>query len=581
MSVFSTYSLFNIGTNAAKSHQEANRIRLTNTIAIVPLFILFFSTFYCVFGDYLRLATVNICSIGVTLLVLYLNHKHRFTAAKSLLICNHAVTILIYFKLMADEPSVFFYYFSVLLSFIIFYNPKEEKKVIIFTGLFVLACIFCTLFLPNQLFKPFPLPASLHRFIYIFNSIVCVTLAAIFLFRIFKVNILNETSLVTAKKAAEQAADAKTIFLSNMSHELRTPLNGIIGTSHILKSEKYLESQEEHISVLSNLSEHMLGLVNNILDYSKIDAGKLELNNYNFTLKDFVDKTYLTFKGLFDEKGVSYKIDVDERLLTLSFFADGLRLQQVMNNLLSNALKFTNKDGVVTVSIATIKKTDTHIKLFISVSDTGIGISKSHISEIFESFKQGDSATTRMYGGSGLGLTISKNLVSSFGGSLNVKSELGKGSNFFFDVNLPIAQANQQVLESAAITTLSLQNIRLLLVEDNKVNMMVARKILQKWGVQVVEAENGAIAYEKSQQEDFDIILLDLEMPVMDGKTAAQKINALNKQTPIVAFTAGLYEDMKSDLLKAGFTDYIHKPFMPDDLYRKILFCLNKKADLN
>jgi signal transduction histidine kinase/CheY-like chemotaxis protein len=445
-----------------------------------------------------------------------------------------------------------------------------------------LLCILGTLFLPNQLFKPFPLPASLHRFIYVFNSIVCISLAAIFLFRIFSVNILNETSLVKAKKAAEQAAEAKTTFLSNMSHELRTPLNGIIGTSHILKNEKYLESQEEHISILSNLSEHMLGLVNNILDYSKIDAGKLELNSYHFTLKDFVDKTYLTFKGLFDEKGLSYKIDVDERLLSLSFFADGLRLQQVMNNLLSNALKFTNKNGVVTVSIATVKKTETHAKLFISVSDAGIGISKSHINEIFESFKQGDSATTRMYGGSGLGLAISKNLVNSFGGSLNVKSELGKGSNFYFDVNLPISLQQEKHLETASTVVLpNLENIKLLLVEDNKVNMMVARKILQKWGVQVVEAENGAIAYEKSQQQDFDIILLDLEMPVMDGKTAAKQINALNKRTPIIAFTAGVYEDMKSDLSKAGFTDYIHKPFMPDDLYRKILFCLNKKAGLN
>jgi CheY-like chemotaxis protein len=187
-----------------------------------------------------------------------------------------------------------------------------------------------------------------------------------------------------------------------------------------------------------------------------------------------------------------------------------------------------------------------------------------------------------VYGGSGLGLTISKNLVDSFGGSLNVKSELGKGCNFFFDVNLPISIQQEKYLEAASTVVLpNLENIKLFLVEDNKVNMMVARKILQKWGVQVIEAENGAIAYEKTQQQDFDIILLDLEMPVMDGKTTAKQINALNKRTPIIAFTAGVYEDMKSDLSKAGFTDYIHKPFMPDDLYRKILFCLNKTAGLN
>jgi signal transduction histidine kinase/CheY-like chemotaxis protein len=580
MSLLKFYGLLNIGANGAKSHQELNRIRLTNTIAIVPLFIFFFSTIYCVFGDYVRMVAINSCVIAITGVVLYLNSKHKFTTAKALLLCTHALTILFYFKLMEDEPSMFFYYFVVVLSFIIFYNPQKERNTIIFTSIFVFACIVLTIVLPNQLFKPSPLPPSLHRFIYVFNCIVCIFLSSLFLYRIFRVNILNEASLLKAKKIAEQAAEAKAIFLSNMSHELRTPLNGIIGTSHILKNEQYLESQEEHISVLSNLSEHMLGLVNNILDYSKIDAGKLELNDYNFTLKDFVDKTYLTFKVLFEEKGVTYKMDIDERLAGLNFLADGLRLQQVMNNLLSNALKFTNKGGVVTVSISTIKRTVTHIKLLISVSDTGIGIEGNHINEIFESFKQGDSATTRRYGGSGLGLSISKSLVNKFGGKLSVRSELGKGSNFFFDITLPLSVEKEKVRESTKQALVpSMENVKLLLVEDNRVNMMVARKILQKWGVNVTEAENGAVAYAKTQEQDFDVILLDLEMPVMDGKTAANKINALDKQIPIIAFTAGLYEDMKNDLSKAGFTDYIHKPFVPEDLFRKILFCLSKKSN--
>lgn len=573
------FSLFNLGVSGAQNKAEANRIRLTNMIAVVPLFVLFFSTIYCIYGEYPRIIFVNTIAILGTSLVLYLNFKEQYSIAKSILIAVHSATILVYYKLMADEPSMFFYYFEVILSFIIFYNPETEKKLLFTTITFTAICIILTIFLPNQVFKPFPLSAALHNFIYTFNAIVCVSLTVFFVSRIFLVNIRNEKLLTEAKRVAEHAAKAKSVFLSNMSHELRTPLNGIIGTSHILKTEAYLPSQEYNLSVLGNLSEHMLGLVNNILDYSKIDAGKLELNGYRFNVKEFVNKLDITFRQLFEDKAVGYTLEVDEALTHIDVFADELRLQQVMNNLLSNALKFTQKNGLVKVTVSLLSKDEDSVKLYISVADNGIGIAANHLEKIFDSFSQGDSATTRKYGGSGLGLSISKNLIKKFNGNLRVKSEKGKGSDFYFDLTLKLYKSQKdEIIQQQILTPENLKNFRVLIAEDNKVNMMVAKKVMQRWGVQVTEAENGQLAYDKCLEEDFDLVLIDLEMPVMDGRTAVKKINALNKTLPTIAFTAGVYENMKIDLQEAGFTDYLLKPFMPDDLYRKIIAVKNKGA---
>jgi CheY-like chemotaxis protein len=249
----------------------------------------------------------------------------------------------------------------------------------------------------------------------------------------------------------------------------------------------------------------------------------------------------------------------------------------VMNNLISNAIKFTDKNGSVTVSISIIKRETDQLRLFFSVSDNGIGIAQHHLGKIFDSFSQGDSATTRKYGGSGLGLSISKSLIQQFSGKLYVQSVKGQGSHFYFDVTLPLYQ-DQPIAErkQAILTVENLKSFKVLIAEDNKVNMMVAKKVMQRWGIQVTEAENGLVAYEKCAEQHFDLVLIDLEMPVMDGKAAVKKINALGKQLPTIAFTAGVYENMERDLLKQGFTDYLLKPFMPDDLYRKIVAVKNK-----
>jgi signal transduction histidine kinase len=380
-----------------------------------------------------------------------------------------------------------------------------------------------------------------------------------------------EQELVMAKTKAEDASRVKATFLSNMSHELRTPLNGIIGTAQLLLEEKHLTEQKESLSILNNLSEHMLGLVNDVLDYNKIESGMLELSPHVFNMGSLLKKLHSTFRSFFEDKGLSYTLDMDKRLENITVFADDLRLMQVLNNLVSNALKFTHKGGV-TVSCAIVNQNLSTISLLFCVVDTGIGIDPVAFESIFESFSQGDSATTRKYGGTGLGLSISRNLVKLMNGKLNLNSQKGSGSNFFFQIDLTLYKQEES---SGKMTKFKwrdddLVNLRILVAEDNPINMIVARKTLEKKGIIVTEAVNGQIAVEKMMQEDFDLVMLDLEMPVMDGKTAIKELKKINDHIPVIAFTAAVYENMREELKEYGFTDFMHKPFKPEDLYRKI-----------
>jgi PAS domain S-box-containing protein len=382
---------------------------------------------------------------------------------------------------------------------------------------------------------------------------------------------MAEQELITAKMKAEEASKAKAVFLSNMSHELRTPLNGIIGTTHLLLEEDHLNGQSYSFEILKNLGEHMMGLVNDILDYNKIESGMLDLNSHPFNIQEFMNRLEGTFRHMVDDKGLSFTVDVDRRLSSVNVFADDLRLLQVMNNLVSNAVKFTHKGGV-TVSCATIKQAEEQIKIMFSVADTGIGIDPTLLETIFDSFSQGDTATTRKYGGTGLGLSISSNIVKLMNGRLYVNSNKGGGSNFYFQLDLPLYKTKlQDELVDKKLQEDALRNLRILIAEDNPVNMIVARKILEKKGVIVTGAANGKIAVEKMMEEEFDLVLIDLEMPVMDGKTALKEILRMDKKVPAIAFTAAVYENMKQDLAEHGFADYIYKPFKPDDLYNKII----------
>ncbi len=354
-----------------------------------------------------------------------------------------------------------------------------------------------------------------------------------------------------------------------MSHELRTPLNAIIGTSNILLQEEYMPAQRESFQVLKHSSEHMLQLVNDILDFSKLEAGKMDLENAPFNLKQFLTRAISPFMSG-GKPGVRMMLAVDDSLDQETIF-DEMRLNQVLNNLLSNARKFT-EEGCITLSAKPERSKSDSIIVHFSVRDTGIGIAPNKVRQIFESFEQADTETTRKYGGTGLGLAISKAIVGRMGGELRVTSELGKGSEFHFSIEMKVNHGQKAYVNEESLKVLrDLDGIRILMAEDNPINMLVARRFLLKWKVNVDEAPNGVKALELFRQNQYDLLLIDLEMPEMDGTQAVAEIRKTDTHVPIIAFTAAVYDNMHEDLIRKGFSDFIPKPFRPEELHKKIL----------
>ncbi|MCC6287550.1 MAG: response regulator [Chitinophagaceae bacterium] len=381
---------------------------------------------------------------------------------------------------------------------------------------------------------------------------------------------IAEFEILKAKERAEKAAQVKSRFLSNMSHELRTPLNAIIGTTNLILQEEYLPSQRQSFEVLKYSSEHMMQLVNDILDFSKIEAGKMEIENAPFNLKAFMQKIVSSFTAPVSSKNLGFKIDIDSQSDT-EIYGDETRLHQVMNNLLANAIKFTEK-GTIGIEVKLKNTTSSNTDIYFAITDTGIGIPQNKIRQIFESFMQADIETTRKFGGTGLGLAISKKIIDQMGGELHVDSNVGVGSCFYFTLSFKMDRKQKAYVDEDRLKSLSgLDGITVLLAEDNPINMIVAKRFLQKWNIEVIEAENGARAVELFYQNKPDILLVDLEMPEMDGAQTVSAIRKTHPQIPIIAFTAATYENIREDLLSKGFNDYMPKPFKPEELYKKLL----------
>ncbi len=388
----------------------------------------------------------------------------------------------------------------------------------------------------------------------------------------------TEQDLIQAIKRAEEAGATKARFLSNMSHELRTPLNGIIGITSILQDEKILPSQKVHLKTLEDLSEHTLQIVNNILDFAKIEAGKAALEVKRFNLKRFIEKKASLFRGTAKLKALQFNVETEGEV-DIFLKGDEIRLGQVLINLLGNAFKFTEK-GNVTLKIIRVETGNTKgCTLKFIVSDTGIGIKGDNLIKIFESFSQADSRTTRKFGGTGLGLSISEKIIELMGSRLLVESLYGKGTVFSFEITIPYCSQQAVPLRKVPEEVKSdLTGVNILLAEDNKVNQIVASRLLKKMNATVLIAENGKEAAECNGQGNFDIILMDLDMPVMDGYESAALIKSTHPHTPVIALTAAAFDDMHNFLANKGFDDVVQKPFAPDELLFKIASLLKRSA---
>ncbi|HTF31696.1 MAG TPA: ATP-binding protein [Flavitalea sp.] len=407
-------------------------------------------------------------------------------------------------------------------------------------------------------------------FLAIIAGLACL-LTFLYISRRFKRQQQLLDQLNESEKKVREAGIMKENFMANMSHEIRTPMNAILGFTNLLQKEPLNEKSQEFINSIRNSGENLLSIINDVLDFSKIEAGMMRIESNPFSLRGLLDSIETMFAARVQSKNLQFKVNVEEPIPDL-LKGDAVRLTQILVNLVNNSVKFTNSGGIF-INVAPDKQTEDGIEVSFSVKDTGIGISTDKINTIFERFQQADEETTRKYGGTGLGLSIVKQLVELQNGSIRVISVPNMGTEFLFAIPyaLPetIAEKNKLELKPVSEIQLNKGNIKILVAEDNTMNQSLMKHLLTDWKLDFHIVNNGKEAIETLRQKEYSLVLMDIQMPEMDGYSTTLKIrNELNSNIPIVAMTAHAMAGEREKCLSFGMNEYISKPIRENELYK-------------
>tara|TARA_R110000868_G_scaffold366839_1_gene629791 strand:- start:42192 stop:43862 length:1671 start_codon:yes stop_codon:yes gene_type:complete len=549
------------------SEFSKRRVKLVFTLSIVTTFI---TIIWFFLARSLGMQEMSIY-IGATapffILSAIISKKGNLTLARFIFMIAFNLSVTFTASHVGKAGSVeFILMFAMALPFVLFSFRREKRFIAIFSGLSMIFW-FLLYFTDFKLFSDTHMDEVLAgRFVYpisIATTIFLVTYQLIFFSLIntgFYMKIHNQ------REVAIEASNAKSRFLSMMSHEIRTPLNAITGLSHILGDSNPREDQKQNIEALNYSGKILLNLLNNVLDFSKMESTKIELDPIPTNILVAVKQIKKIHEPNCLRKSITMELEIEEELPVV--WLDIVRFNQVVNNLVTNAIKFTDK-GSVTLKIVKLGESDGGVLIRTKIIDTGIGISEDQQEKIWEAFTQASSSTNRLYGGTGLGLPIVKSIVEAMGSTVKVESEVGIGSRFYFDLELKLA-SSQELDQITQKKVHDLKGKKILLVEDNQINVMVGRQILEKANLVVDVANDGLMAVDKVRDNNYDVLLMDIQMPVMDGYTASKEIRKFNTNVPILALSASVFQEVKDKMLESGMNGFIFKPFDPIDLLNKI-----------
>lgn len=550
-----------------KSNFSPRRIKLVFILSILTALL---SMAWAAFANHLEIDKLDMYITTAAILFIIaaiLAKKGNLTIARVLYILTFIISVSLTSSFIGKPGSVeFILIFSIGLPFI-FFSFRNERLLIYFlsgTTCFLWFSLYLTDF---KLYTNTHMnPITAGKIVYPVSIGTTILLIVYQLIIFSKLNLFYSKKIHDKKNDAIVASNAKSQFLSTMSHEVRTPLNAIIGLSHILGDNNPKPDQVQNIEALNYSGKILLDLLNNVLDFSKMESNEVVLDPIPTDIQIAVKQLKKIYEANCIKKGISMFVEVEENLPLV--YLDIVRFNQVINNLISNAIKFTD-NGNVTLKIHKERETEEEIILITEVIDTGIGLSKEQQSKIFDAFTQATNSTTRLYGGTGLGLSIVKKIVKAMNSHVSIKSQVGTGSNFYFETKLK--KANKEVLSIRdEKKTHNLKGKHILLVDDDLINIMVGKQILEKEGLLVDVAENGQEAVDKTKTTSYDVILMDIQMPIMDGYTATSKIREFNRKIPILALSASVFMEVKSKILNCGMNGFIFKPFEPEDLLHQI-----------